>query len=194
MGQIWEVTIEQQFLGQLLNNVLHFEERTTAQTPASIATELNGFFLPQMRTVQATIMTYTKYYIRKVPSTGEEATPVLITPSQNGGISIVNAFLPMCMLWQLRGNPVTRSSRGRFYIGAVNAGQASGTGRWTSSYITTAQTAAANLRNRFGMSDSPSPLKWGIYSKKYSSIFPLDEIRVRDVPAIQKRRNLLIGD
>lgn len=194
MGQIWECTLEQQLVGQLLNNVLHFEERSGAMNPGTIAVELNNNFLLQIRTLQATILTYTRWYIKKKPSTGEEATQVIITPTQSGGASLSNMYLPMCMLWSLRSDINSPTTRGRFYIGGVNAGQASGTGRWTGSYYSQGLTAANNLLTRYSGPSGTGPLKWVVYSRKFNGARAIQEIRVRDVPAIQKRRNLLVGD
>lgn len=187
-------TLEYVYLGQVLNNVLYFNDLSGIKTDQQIASELTNNFLQYIRPMQASTMAYTNWYVAGTGAPGGGANKLPVIPSTSGGLVMTSAFSPMAILWSLRTAVNGRSFRGRVYWGAIDNQRTTTGGRWISSYLTTMQTATVNLLGRYGGANPASGIQWGVWSKKLQSFHAIETILIRDIPAVQRRRNINVGD
>lgn len=193
MPGLFRCTLEQAYLSQIFNNVLYFEDKTGNKTPAQIQTELTANFLQHIRPTQSTALNYTAWIIDDVFDIGNGGSRLPVIPSTNGGLVATSTFLPCCLLLALRCGVNNRHFFGRYYVGGVNSGSVTSSGRWNSGYLNAATTACTNILARYGGSNPPSGLGLSVYSKALNSFLNVNEMIVRDIPAVQRRRNIGVG-
>lgn len=193
MGVLWRVTLEQVFLSQIFNNVFYFEDSSNSKTRPQIASELTNFMLPIIRPAQSTSLQYTNWIIDDVYDIGGGGARLPVVPTTFGGLITTSTFLPACLLLALRTGFPVRNYYGRYYIGACNTGNITAQGRWNSGYLSAGTSIATGLLGRYGGSNPPSGLKMSVYSKKLNNWLNVTEILVRDIPAVQRRRNIGVG-
>lgn len=193
MAVLWRVTLEQVFLSQIFNNVFYFEDPSNAKTRAQVASELSTNMLPVIKPAQSTSLQYTNWILDDVFDVGNGGARLPVIPTTFGGLTATSTFLPCCLLLALRCGVQNRSYFGRYYVGGVNSGNITGQGRWNSGYLTIGTNMATGMLGRYGGANPPSGLKWSVYSKKFNNWMNVNEVLVRDIPAVQRRRNVGVG-
>ena len=199
VGQIYQVTYQQSLAGQLIENVIHFQERTGTSTPAQIDTSVQGFFT-QMSQVQTTDCIYTAIIVKQM-------TPVafderIVTPITASGAQSSARFptTVACVLTKRTGI-AGKSHRGRIYVGAVPTVFATSPDRLNTAGGTAFGTFAGAVMGLYGELGSDTHLQIGVYSRAIggghpftlAGFLPLTSIDTQIIFGNQRRRRVGVG-
>jgi hypothetical protein len=178
-------------LGQLVQNVVHFDNIDGALTHDDIKTEMLAGWIPILRNIQNANLSWTALSVQRIQSPPDIATLYPLS-GQVGSLSGAPAPTVLCGLFSIRSATPGRHGHGRFYLFGVH-GESVLNSIVQSGALAAYQNAANNLIGRYGVSGSTG-LRLGVCPRNDPTNFhPATAIVVRPTFGIQRRRNIGVG-
>lgn len=186
------VTIHQLWFGQVVQNVMHFDYGETAYNPDTIKAKMESDWIPQFRPLQLSSLSYFKIQVRNMSAIGG-LTSDYVTSFVGSAGSAVEGWGPLCYLFSLKTLTGGHSGRGRIYIAGSYPGNVV-QGRFISASMTQQATCAANLTSRFLGATPSTGLNLSVCTREnLPTPLHVTQIIPRDIPAVQRRRNIGVG-
>lgn len=187
------VTINQTWFSQVCQNVLHFDYGgASAYDPAAINSAIGTYWIPAIRGMQLATVNYFKVQVRDMSVAGGLTTDYAYNVNGGSG-SAVEGWGPLCYLWSFRTAAGGHSGLGRCYFTGCYPGNVV-TGRFSSASMDQQNTIAALITTRFLGSSPTSGIHLAICPR---TTFPdgklVTSLIVRQVPGVQRRRNIGVG-
>ena len=171
IGDIFQLTFQQLWRGQVMENVIHFRARGTAPTDAELKTDAQ-LWLNFFCNLQSTEVSYPAVKIKRMtPLAFDE---IIYTPTGGavGGTQATPAHnTTLAIVFTKRTGTAGKKHRGRMYVGGYPASW--GVDRITDSAGLTAMgTFAGSVLAAFGESGTSVTLCAGIYSRSIGGTLP----------------------
>lgn len=171
VGDIFQVTFQQLWRGQLCENVIHFRARGVAPTDAELKADVQ-IWLNLFQTLQCVEVSYPQVLIKRMtPLAFDEIRYIPTGGAVGGANSTVAGNTTLAIVFTKRTGTSGKTHRGRMYVGGYPASW--GVDRITDSAGLTAMgTWAGNVLAAFGESGSTVTLCAGIYSRVIGGSVP----------------------
>jgi hypothetical protein len=192
---LYRAVIRGTIFQQLMENVLHFEDEDQGSA-IGLGVVLRDVWCPTVRALQNSQFLWFQIIVsRKADDTDQFDPPELLTfPGQPGSLGGPAAHPALAWLFSLRKACAGKSCRGRFYLPGVH-----GASVLDGVAEANAMNAAGQVRdllmqrfNRGGISFQGYSLSISERKAPYSHDF-VEQIIVRNVFGIQRRRNINVG-
>lgn len=185
------VTASGIFLGQLNQNVWHFNNPDGGLTHDQVKQEVLDNFIFYLRNLQNAGYSWTSMIVQKVDGTPDLPT-VYSLSGQAGVFSGAGAHVCLAALFSIRTPQPGRHGHGRFYMGGVH-GSSVVDSVMPSATLTNYQSKAASIVARFKVGGA-GPLQLVVCRRSNpADKFFMTDIVVRPVFGIQRRRNIGVG-
>lgn len=186
------VTIGQTWFGQVVQNVIHLDYGEVAYNPANIKTAIETLWIPPIRPMQLSTLKYVLLQIRNMHDVGGLTSSYVINITGSAG-SAVEGWGPLCYLWSLQTLTGGHRGKGRIYLAGCYPGNVV-TGRFISASMDQQVAAIATLSTRFLGATPTSGFNLTVCKREeLPASNPVVNIVPRDVPGVQRRRNIGVG-
>lgn len=169
IGDVWRLTLQSTFLGQIHQNTLFFECKTATDPTQAVMNALAIEVKDLHRTRQADIYKYERWKAVQVRGAGISYPPPKyqrvgglflegnFTSNQNGTMIDTQQLPPQCaFVITLKSPNVGRSRRGRIYVGGLTESQQQG-GTWDPATVTAFQTTWTAFMAKYVWPSGTSP-------------------------------------
>jgi hypothetical protein len=186
------VTINMTWFGQVVQNVLHFWNGEGAYDAAAVKFAIETLWIPPIRPLQLGSLNYFKIQVRRMDVIGGLTTDFAVNINGSSG-SAVEGWGPLCMLWSLSTATGGHAGKGRIYLPGSYPGNVV-QGRFISALMDQMNTAAATIGGRFLGAGATSGFQLAVCKREnLPVVHPVTSIIPRQVPGIQRRRNIGVG-
>ncbi len=186
------VTISQTWNLQICQNVIHLDYGETSYDPAAIKTAIETLWIPPIRPLQLGTVNYFKIQVRNMSSIGSLTFDYAVNINGSAG-SAVESWGPLCMLWSLKTATGGHNGRGRVYLTGSYPGNVVA-GRFISALMDQMNTAIGTISTRFLGATPTSGYNLTVCKREnLPTSHPVIQIIARQVPGVQRRRNIGVG-
>lgn len=199
VGEVFQYTFTQSYVGQTTENVIHFRARTIGTPTAADLRAVADRWVAHMATVQVTALQYRATRIKQMTPIGFDEM-LHLSPTLTGTIGAAGAPTTIAAVITKRTGTAGKSHRGRMYLAGFPAG-------WGSDIISVGSGPAdiANYANllltKFGDAGDDPTMVAGVYSRTIGGEFPFTlagwQAITRWDPQLllgnQRRRRLFVG-
>lgn len=186
------VTIGQTWFGQVVQNVIHLDDNEGSYDPAAIKTAIETLWIPAVRPLALSTLKYVLLQIRNMSVVGGLTSSYVINITGSAG-SAVEGWGPLCYLWSLQTLTGGHSGKGRIYLAGCYPGNIV-TGRFISASMDQQVAAIALISTRFLGASPTSGYNLTVCKREeLPTSHPVVNIVPRDVPGVQRRRNIGVG-
>jgi len=191
MGVI-RVTINMTWFGQICQNVIHLDNGEAGYDPADVKSQIETLWIPAVRPMQLGTLNYFKIQVRDMEAVGGLTTDYAININGSAG-SAVEGWGCLCYLFSFQTATGGHEGRGRVYLPGAYPGNVV-LGRWISASMDQQTTAIGLLTTRF-LGATPTSGYNLVVCKRQTlpTPHPVINIIARNVPGVQRRRNIGVG-
>lgn len=180
------------WFGQIVQNVLHFWNGEGSYDAAAIKFAIETLWIPPIRPLQLSSLNYFKIQVRQIDVAGGLTTDFVVNINGSSG-SAVEGWGPLCMLWSLQTATGGHTGRGRIYLPGSYPGNVV-QGLFISALMDQMTTAAATISGRFLGASATSGFQLAVVGRVNTNfIHPVTSIIPRQIPGVQRRRNIGVG-
>jgi len=188
---IVRVTLSMTWFGQICQNVLHFDVGEF-YNPTDIKSTIETLWIPPIRPMQLGTLKYVLIQVRNMSTSGGLTSDFVVNINGSAG-SAVEGWGPLCYLWSLKTDLGGHAGRGRIYLPGCYPGNVV-TGRFISASMDQQVTAASTIATRFLGGSSTSGIRLCVAKREeLPDLNWVTQIIPRDVPGVQRRRNIGVG-
>lgn len=179
IGDTYQFTLRQTYLGQVIENVLHAKLLAVPGTPLTTFATFMTDWITAVHALQSNALTYTDWKAVQVagagvtysttsclPTGGDEYAGVLT--AQAGTLSGEALPATDCGLIDLGTGLRGRSYRGRKFVAGITEGIQNG-GTIAAGTVTSVQATINTFFAKYGVGGSDTTLRWGIFSLDIAS-------------------------
>jgi hypothetical protein len=188
---IERVTLTSFMFGQLIQNVMHFNNPDGVLTGAQIAEELRVNFCTVIKSSQNANYTWNSCTVQRLSSPLPSSTTVAFVPIP-GALAGTTSQTMLAVVFRVRTGLAGRKNRGRFYIAGVQPDNVQ-LNIMLPAAVVLWQNIATSLSNRY-KSGGTGPINIGVMTRGDTSSFKLaTSISIATIFGSQRRRNTGVG-
>ena len=189
---IARVTIGQTWFGQVVQNVIHLDFGESPYNPLAIKGAIETLWIPAIRPMQLSSLRYVLIEVRNMGDIHGTTSDFAINIVGSAG-SAVEGWGPLCYLWSLQTAFGGHKGRGRIYLAGCYPGNVV-QGRFISASMDQQITAVGQIMTRFTGAAPTSGFNLVVATRETLPFNnPVTNIVPRDVPGVQRRRNIGVG-